>query len=81
MEIATFEFLNGGWIKKKFIQNWEASTGSWGDGAEIVFEKLNNIDCILLRWTYGNGGIYDEYSTYYNAETLKEVKSIVKKFE
>ncbi|MEI7979707.1 MAG: SHOCT domain-containing protein [Bacteroidota bacterium] len=80
MEIATFEFSNGEWIKKKFIQNWEGSTGYWGDGAEIVFEKFNNIDCILVRSTYSNGGKSEDYITYYNAESLKVVKSKIEQW-
>ncbi len=77
-EIAYFTLLNNSWTKQKFIQNWKESTGSWGEGSELQFKIFNKVNCLVLISSYGNQGEFHDYIDYYNIETLKKIKSIVK---
>lgn len=77
-EIAYFSLVNNIWSKQKFIQNWKESTGSWGEGAELKFQNYNKVNCLILNSSYGNNGVFHDYIDYYNIDTLKKIKSIVK---
>lgn len=78
MEIATFEYSNGNWTKTKFVQNWKESTGSWGAGPELQLKKINTVNCLVMTSSYGNNGEFHDYIGYYNIETLKKNKSVIK---
>lgn len=78
MEIATFILSGQEWTKQKFVQNWKGATGSWGEGPKLQFKKLNAVNCLVMASSYGNQGEFHDYTDYYNIETLKKVKSIIK---
>lgn len=79
-EMAYFSCINKNWVKNKFIQNWEGSTGSWGKGAALEMKDYNNVKCLVLKSRDGYQGVFYEFTTYYNIETLKLIKSLNKEY-
>lgn len=74
-DVANFEFVNGNWLVRKFIQNWDGGTGTWGEPADISNKTHHNRNCICIYWSYsGGGGGFEDGTNYYDIESLKLVK-------
>jgi hypothetical protein len=82
MEIATFAFVNKNWVKIKFIEGWTEAQGDFGEAPKVKFQNYNNINCLVTIWNHSANGNGDYLITsYYNIETLKEIKTISKKID
>lgn len=80
LDVIVFKLKNSKWVKVKIKKGWDIPQPGFGEGAVFQLKKLNKINCLysFFNTSYNGRGEY-EVTTYYNIETLKEVKSISKK--